>query len=103
SNLLWAGMGYFGSAGSLMYAALTQQFPRELAGRVTTALNLVLFVMIFVLQWVLGIVIGLWTPDAAGHYPVIAFQVSFGGCAVALASSLLWYLWCKPETAGENS
>ncbi|MHA7880127.1 MAG: MFS transporter [Saccharospirillum sp.] len=94
-SLMWFLLGYFGSSGTLMFAALTQQFPRTLAGRVTTALNLLTFAMIFMLQWLLGVLIGLWEPNAEGHYPAVAYQVSFGACALAQGLSLLWY-WQGP-------
>lgn len=96
---LWFLLGYFGSSGSLMYAALTKQFPIELAGRVNTALNLLLFVCAFLLQWVMGMVVGLWEPDAQGHYPVVAYQTSFAICAVAQGLSLLWFkFWRRHRT-----
>ncbi len=94
--LLWLALGYFGSAGTLMYAGLTQQFPHDLAGRVNTALNLAMFVMIFLVQWLIGVVIGLWTPDADGRYPVLAYQVSFGLCAASQITALLWFWWRRP-------
>lgn len=103
ASLLWFALGYFGSAGSLMYAGLTQQFAPELAGRVNTALNLALFVMIFLIQWLLGIVIGLWTPEADGRYPVVAYQVSFGGCALAQILALLWFWWRRPNGQQEQA
>lgn len=87
----WFALGYFGTAGTLMYAALTQQFDRTMAGRVTTSLNLLTFATIFLLQWLLGLLIGLWSPNADGHYPVMAYQVSFGLCAVLQALAIGWY------------
>lgn len=88
---LWFLLGYFGSSGSLMYAALTRQFPVELAGRVNTALNLLLFVCAFLLQWLMGVVVSQWEPSATGQYPVVAYQASFAVCAVAQGLALLWF------------
>ncbi|WP_167855910.1 MFS transporter [Natronospirillum operosum] len=96
-TLLWLALGYTGSAGSLMYAGLTQQFPHELAGRVNTALNLAMFVTIFLLQWLLGVVIGLWPAQPDGSYPILAYQVSFGLCAAAQILALLWFWWRTPR------
>lgn len=101
--LLWLALGYFGSAGSMMYAGLSQQFPQNLAGRVNTALNLALFVMVFLFQWLIGVVIGLWSPDEAGRYPMIAYQISFGICAFAQIMALCWFWWQSkhgPTTVG---
>ena len=47
SALLWILFGFFGTAGILPYAALSQSFPLHLSGRVNTALNLLVFVVAF--------------------------------------------------------
>lgn len=90
--LVWAAFGYLGTSGTLMYAALTQSFPPHLAGRVNTALNLVVFVAAFATQWGMGRVIDAW-PKGAQGYPPDAYQAAFGTMlalqAIALAGLLL--------------
>lgn len=88
---LWFLLGYFGSSGSLMYAALTQQFPKALAGRVNTALNLLLFVSAFLLQWLMGVIVAQWPADSLAGYPDVAYQVSFLLCAGLQGAALLWF------------
>ena len=48
SMLLWSGYAFFSTAGVITYAVLSQSFPTELAGRVNTGLNLLVFVVAFV-------------------------------------------------------
>jgi len=52
--LLWALYGLSAAVNILGYLLLTEDFPRELAGRATTALNLVMFSTTFALQWGIG-------------------------------------------------
>ena len=65
--LVWTIFGLFGPAGVLTYAILTEAFPSEMAGRVNTTLTLLLFVVIFLFQWGIGIVVSLW-PAHGGHH-----------------------------------
>ncbi|RPJ69669.1 MAG: MFS transporter, partial [Desulfobacteraceae bacterium] len=48
---LWLLFGFTGTTGVIAYAGLSQSFPVDLAGRVNTALNLVVFVAAFAAQW----------------------------------------------------
>src|SRR5262249_7732170 len=67
--VLWAGYGFFATAGSISYAILPNRFPTALAGRVNTALNAMVFTWAFVVQWGTGAVIGLWPTTAEGYAP----------------------------------
>jgi predicted MFS family arabinose efflux permease len=79
SGALVACMVYaFGSTGlALSYSILARRFHTGLSGRVNTAINMLVFVGAFALQWALGFVIGLWAP-VGGRYPFQAYQVAFG-------------------------
>ena len=74
----WLIFGFAGTAGVLPYAALSQAFPRKLAGRVNTGLNLIVFVFAFIGQWLSGWVIDLWPPVEGGGYAHEGFQAAFG-------------------------
>ncbi len=75
---VWMAFGFFGTACSLPYAVLSQNFPRHLSGRANTALNLSMFFCAFIAQWSIGAIIGLWPGTAAGGYSVIGYQTAFG-------------------------
>ena len=89
---LWVLFGFFGTAGTLNYAILTQAFPPALAGRVNTALNLLVFVAAFAGQWGMGAIINQW-PAPGGGYAEPGYQLAFG---LALAGQLLAWLWLLP-------
>ncbi|WP_288379535.1 MFS transporter [uncultured Massilia sp.] len=66
-----------GTITGIEYAIIAQAMPRELTGRAATCLNLLIFIGAFVVQAGFGLLVGLWTPDAAGHAPTIAYQLAF--------------------------
>lgn len=91
--VIWIAFGFFGTAGILQYAVMTHHFPGELAGRVNTALNLLVFVAIFVLQSLSGQVINLWEPAADGGYQSIAYQSAFGFFLLLQVCAFAFFIW----------
>jgi hypothetical protein len=90
SELLWLALGLVFSVGNLAYALLQSNFGPELAGRVNTALNLMVFVGAFLIQWSFGACVD--ALGAAGHSPVAAYQLTFAGLLATQVASWLWYL-----------
>lgn len=90
-GLLWFAFGFIGTSGSLMYSFLLQQFEQKLSGRVITSLNLLLFVLIFLMQWIMGVIINLWPLTAQETPPVIAYQYALGLGLVLQIAGVVWY------------
>ncbi len=88
--LLWLGFSFFGTTGILQYAVLSQHFPTHLAGRVNTAINLMVFITIFILQTASGWVINMWPVAENGAYAAEAYQAAFG---MFLALQVVTYGW----------
>ncbi|MDX1607334.1 MAG: hypothetical protein R3202_14170, partial [Candidatus Competibacterales bacterium] len=99
----WLLFGFFGSSGILSYPLLAQHFPSELAGRVNTCVNLLVFLCAFALQWGIGAIIDLWPATPTGAYPVAAYRVAFGTALGLQWLALVWFLsgWRRllPEPA----
>jgi hypothetical protein len=74
-----------GAGGTVYFAALSQFFPRELAGRVNTAANMLVFGFAFLLQWLIGVVLAV----------LIGRGLTAGGAHVSIMSVLL----CLEATA----
>jgi MFS family permease len=83
--------GFFGTSGIVAYAALTQRFPRQLAGRVNTAINLLVFVAAFVVQSGMGAIIGHFPPPAAGEYAPAGYRAAFGLMLAVEVLALAWF------------
>ncbi len=89
---LWMLFGFFGSAGILCYAELSQRFPTRLTGRANTSLNMMVFAASFAAQWGLGAIINLWPTSLDGGYAPPAYQASFGLMAALQALGVLWFI-----------
>lgn len=90
SEPAWAILGLVFSVGNLAYALLQADFSPALAGRLNTALNLMVFVGAFGIQWGFGAMVDLL--QAAGHAPRAAYQLTFGGLLALQFASWLWFL-----------
>ncbi len=102
----WAvlfGMGLLSNITTLSYPMLAQHFPQRLVGRANTALNTFFFGGAFTLQYMVGLVIDLFPPEASGHYPVMAYQIAFGLTVSAQIASWIWLLIPPKERAEPRS
>ena len=91
-NLLLWGL-FFGCSTSvvLSYALFSRRYPREMVGRVNSALNVSVFIGMFSGQWAVGLVLNLWPPTATGYAPE-AYAWALGGLWLMQFSGLAW-LW----------
>jgi len=88
---VWMLFGFFGTAGIISYAVLSQSFPVHLAGRANTALNLLVFVVAFIAQWGMGAVIERWPVTDLGGYDPAGYQAAFGVMLVLQVLALIWF------------
>nr|WP_274390001.1 MFS transporter [Azospirillum doebereinerae] len=84
----WALYAYFASASVMGYSVLTQRFSAELAGRVNTAVNLLMFVVAFTLQPAIGGLLGFF-PTATG-YAVEGHRLAMLGVVGLQAVCVAW-------------
>jgi len=96
--LIWIAFGFFGTASTLIYAILSQAFAPELAGRVNTAFNLLVFIAAFVMQWGLGVVVGLWPRTATGGYAAQGYSAGLGLLAALQIAALVWFWYAGTGT-----
>lgn len=74
---VWVVFSFSGTGSVLVYAILSKHFPKELAGRVNTAANLLVFIGAFATQWGIGAVVNLW-PASTGQYAAEGYRAAFG-------------------------
>jgi len=90
SYLPWAVIAAVGAMTVLSYTILGEYFPKELAGRANAALNVFHIGGAFVLQYLTGMVLQLWTP-LDGHYPAAAYQAAFAFNVVFQIAAGIWF------------
>ena len=91
SLLLWFAFVAGGTAVVLGYAILSRRYPKEMAGRVNTGINLFGFVGMFVGQWGIGLVLDRWPQTATGYAPE-AYTWALGMAWAVQLAGLAW-LW----------
>ncbi len=91
---IWPLFGFFGTAGIVTYAALSQSFPPELAGRVVTGLNVLTFTTAFAAQWGIGAVINLWPAAPGGGYAPDGYRSAFAIMLGLQVATLAWF-WLR--------
>jgi MFS family permease len=84
----WILFALIAPAATLSYSILTARYDKAWAGRVNTAINLLVFVSAFAAQWGIGAIVNLWTPEA-GRYPVVAYTAGLGACLLLQAVALI--------------
>jgi predicted MFS family arabinose efflux permease len=84
---------FFGSSTAvvLMYALLGRRYPKQMAGRVNTALNVFVFIGMFSGQWAVGIVLNQWPQTPDGYAPE-AYPWALGTLWTIQFAGLVW-LW----------
>jgi len=90
---VWIAFNLFAAFSVLPYAALSQKFPPELAGRANTALNVMVFGSAFLCQWGVGIIIDLWPTTAGGGFHPSGYRAAFSVLIVLQALAFAWFWW----------
>lgn len=68
TSALWFAFAFAGSTGPAAYAVMGQGFPPELAGRVATAINGSMLVLVFMLQSMIGWILDFWPRTESGGW-----------------------------------
>jgi predicted MFS family arabinose efflux permease len=98
---LWCAFMFFGAGATLAHSIATRRYPREMAGRVNTALNTFTFFGIFLGQWGTGAILSLWPPSAVGYDPRGYFW-ALGALWLVQAAGLVW-LWSGRRLFGVSA
>jgi predicted MFS family arabinose efflux permease len=91
-QVIYAVFGFTGAANIMTLAQARQIFPLHMTGKAVTAVNLFAIGGTFLLQWWMGLIIGLFPADGAGHYPPQAYTAALLATGAGTALALLWYL-----------
>lgn len=88
-----------GTITGMEYTIIAQSMPRELTGRASTCLNLMIFSAAFLVQAVFGQIVGLWPLDEAGRHPQLAYQAGMAVLIALQLPGLVRYLLARRQRA----
>jgi MFS family permease len=88
----WAVFGMTGQAAVLAYPWLSSYFGSRLSGRSNTAVNLLMFLAAFIIQYAVGAIIDLFPVSPDGRYDPRAYRVAFGALLAVQLVALAWYV-----------
>jgi predicted MFS family arabinose efflux permease len=89
---IWFAFSFLSAAGPAGYAAVAQRFGPDLAGRIGTALNFAMLVVVFFLQNVIGWILDFWPRTAAGGWDPAGYGWAMGFSVALQAISVAWML-----------
>jgi len=92
-TVLWTAFTFSGTSAILCYADLSQRFPTHMTGRANTALNLLVFIAAFGLQWGVGVILDQWPRTAAGGYDPRGYQIAMGIIWVLQLAAAGWFFF----------
>jgi predicted MFS family arabinose efflux permease len=78
SLVCWLVFGMSGQVAILAYPWLSSRFGAALSGRANTAMNLLIFLAAFAIQYAIGAIIAMYPPGASGGYDPRSYQTAFG-------------------------
>ena len=99
SLVLWCAFVAAATAVVLGYSILSRRYPKAMAGRANTAINVFAFVGSFAGQWGVGLVLDLWPPHVEGNtagYAAEAYPWALGMTWAVQLAGLAW-LWAGRE------
>jgi predicted MFS family arabinose efflux permease len=90
--VLWFLFGMTGQVAVLAYPWLSSYYGAALSGRANAAVNLLLFLTAFGVQYAIGAIIDLFPPTASGGYSPDGYRYGFGVFLAIQLLALVWYL-----------
>jgi len=90
---IWFCLTFASAAGPSGYAALAQRFPPQIAGRVGTAINFTMLVLVFILQNAIGWILDLWPRTESGGWATAGYGWALGLTVLLQTISTIALLW----------
>lgn len=91
-GVVWFMYGFLSHKFNLSYALFANHFPKTHTARANAALNVMTFIMVFFVQYSIGIIISHWHKTMPNHYPIIAWQTAFSFIFLLQFVSFIWYI-----------
>lgn len=91
----WTAVGFLSSGPIAMFAIVSSRFPVEIAGRCSTALNLLGFFGGFLIQSGVGVVLDRFPVAADGRYDPVGHRTALGLIVALQIAGLAWFFLAR--------
>jgi len=88
----WVLFSLISFCATLSYSGLSDYFPIDYAGRVSTAVNLITFMVAFIAQYAIGAIMQIIEPGKIKGYSLWSYQISFGLFLLLIILFLINYI-----------
>ncbi len=95
--LMWFVFGMSGQVAVIAYPWMASYYGAALSGRANTAMNLLMFLSAFGVQYAVGVIIDFYPVTASGGYDPRGYQMAFGILLVLQIMAFGWYLLKVPR------
>nr|WP_163502068.1 MFS transporter [Halomonas socia] len=95
--LLWIIFGFFGTSTTLCFALIGREVPSQYIGRVSTAMNFLVFAMAFLFQWGMGAIMKVWVTGPEEGLEKLSYQIAF---SMTLSFQILGWIWLVRTALG---
>ncbi|MEX2534288.1 MAG: MFS transporter [Trueperaceae bacterium] len=95
--------GFFGAFSVLFFALIRLAFPLNMTGRAITAVNFLGMVGSALLQWFLGVIIGLFAVTESGSYPPQAYNTALLVTSALIVLSVIYFWPLLRDTSQSSS
>lgn len=89
---LWFFWPFFASPGPVGYTLVSARFPAHMTGRVSTTMNALMLMIVFIAQHGIGMILDLWPRTATGGWDPRGYDAAIAVSAAVQAASLVWLL-----------
>jgi len=91
STPLWIVASLVLSGAYALYPLVTENFPAEYAARASSALNFLVFLSVFAIQWLTGLIIGSFPATAQGTFVPDAYSWAMAAGIGLQLAAIAWY------------
>lgn len=100
---LWFLWSFFAAPGPVGYTLVSARFPAHMTGRVSTTMNAVMLLIVFVAQHGIGLILDLWPRTPAGGWDSRGYDAAVAVSAAVQAAALAWLLLRREAADGDGA
>ena len=99
--IIWFIYGYFAQVTLVNYSIIAQHFGPKISGRALTAVNILVFLFAFIVQYLFGVIVHYW-PRLMDATKADGFIVGMWALIILNSLGIIWYIVYRPTEKTQN-